>query len=245
MIKLVELTKRYNKIVAVDHINLEVKSGSIMAFLGPNGAGKTTTVRMMAGVLRPTEGRIILSNIDLIKEPSKAKNIIGYIPDRPFLYEKLTGQEFLEFIAGLYKINHVSVRTRIDALLEKFELLEFKNELIESYSHGMKQRLVICSALLHDPDILIIDEPMVGLDPKGAKMVKDMFRRLAKNGKTIFISTHSLDVAEEISDEIAIIDYGKIIATGTMDELRKKAGIDGDLEDIFLRLTGDEDILSA
>ena len=245
MIKLIDLTKRYNRIVAVDHINLEVKSGSIMGFLGPNGAGKTTTVKMMAGLLKPTEGRIMLNDIDLIKEPSKAKKITGYIPDRPFLYEKLTGQEFLEFIAGLYRLDHSSVKARIDALLDRFELLEFKDELIESYSHGMKQRLVMCSALLHDPDILIIDEPMVGLDPRAARMVKDMFRRLAKSGKTIFVSTHSLDVAEEISDEIAIIDYGKIVATGTMDELRKKAGIDGSLEDIFLRLTGDEDILPS
>ena len=245
MIRLINLTKRYNRIIAVDHINLEVKSGSIVGFLGPNGAGKTTTIRMMAGVLKPTEGRIILNGIDLIKEPSKAKKIIGYVPDRPFIYEKLTGKEFLEFIASLYNIDHTSVTIQIHTLLERFELIEFKDDLIEGYSHGMKQRLVMCSVLLHDPDILIIDEPMVGLDPKGARMVKNIFRKLAENGKTIFISTHSLDVAEEICDEISIIDYGRIIATGTMDKLRKRAGVDGDLEDIFLRLTGNESISST
>ena len=240
MIRLIELTKRFNRIVAVDHLNLEVKTGSVIGFLGPNGAGKTTTIKMMAGVLKPTKGRIVMNGIDLQKEPSKAKSIMGYIPDRPFIYEKLTGQEFLEFIANLYSMGKKEARHRIDDLLNLFDLEEFRHELIESYSHGMKQRLVMCSAIIHDPDILIIDEPMVGLDPKGARMVKDMFRNFAKQGKTVFISTHSLDVAEDLSDEIVIIDRGTVIARGTMDELRKRAGIEGDLEDIFLRLTGDE-----
>jgi len=245
MIKLIELTKKFNKIIAVDHINLEVKTGSVIGFLGPNGAGKTTTIKMMAGALKPTEGKIIMNGVDLIEEPSKAKAIIGYIPDRPFIYEKLTGLEFLEFIASIYSMEQNQARSRIEYLLDIFELVEFKHELIEAYSHGMKQRLVMCSALIHDPDIFIIDEPMVGLDPKGARMVKDMFRNFAKQGKTIFISTHSLDVAEDVSDEIVIIDHGKIIAKGAMDALRKRAGVDGDLEDIFLRLTGNEIDLSS
>ncbi len=240
MIRLIDLTKRFNKIMAVDHINLEVKTGSVIAFLGPNGAGKTTTIKMMAGVLKPTQGKIIMNGIDLMEEPSRAKAIIGYIPDRPFIYEKLTGQEFLEFIASLYNIKESRAMPRIEYLLDMFDLAEFKHELIESYSHGMKQRLVMCSALIHEPDVFIIDEPMVGLDPKGARMVKKMFRDLATQGKTIFISTHSLDVAEDVSDEIVIIDHGKVIAKGTMDKLRKRAGVDGDLEDIFLRLTGNE-----
>jgi len=240
MIRLIELTKRFNRIVAVDHLNLEVKTGSVIGFLGPNGAGKTTTIKMMAGVLKPTKGRIVMNGIDLQKEPSKAKANMGYIPDRPFIYEKLTGQEFLEFIANLYSMEKKEARYRIDHLLNLFDLEEFRHELIESYSHGMKQRLVMCSAIIHDPDILIIDEPMVGLDPKGARLVKDMFRNFAKQGKTVFISTHSLDVAEDLSDEIVIIDRGTIIARGTMDALRKRAGIEGDLEDIFLRLTGNE-----
>ena len=240
MIRLIELTKRFNRIVAVDHLNLEVKAGSVIGFLGPNGAGKTTTIKMMAGVLKPTKGRIVMNGIDLQKEPSKAKANMGYIPDRPFIYEKLTGQEFLEFIANLYSMEKKEARYRIDHLLNLFDLEEFRHELIESYSHGMKQRLVMCSAIIHDPDILIIDEPMVGLDPKGARLVKDMFRNFAKQGKTVFISTHSLDVAEDLTDEIVIIDRGTIIARGTMDGLRKRAGIEGDLEEIFLRLTGNE-----
>lgn len=245
MIRLIELTKIFNKIVAVDRINLEVRTGSVIGFLGPNGAGKTTTIKMMAGVLRPTSGRIILNGADLAKEPHKAKAVMGYIPDRPFIYEKLTGQEFLEFMAALYDMDKDMGRDRIKHLLDVFELTEFRHELIESYSHGMKQRLVMCSALIHDPDILITDEPMVGLDPKGARMVKEMFRRFARQGKTIFISTHSLNVAEDISDEIVIIDHGRIIARGAMDELRKRAGVDGDLEEIFLRLTGDEVVLPS
>ena len=237
MIKLVKLTKKFHNITAVDHINLEVKSGSIMGFLGPNGAGKTTTIKMIAGVLKPSSGTIILDNIDLLKYPTKAKAILGYIPDRPFIYEKLTGYEFLQFIASLYGIDPFEIKTRILELLNRFDLLDFKDELIETYSHGMKQRLVMCSALVHDPKILIIDEPIVGLDPRGIKMVKELFKNYASKGKTIFVSTHSLDIAEAISDEIAIIDKGKIIAIGTIKELEERAGAEGKLEDVFFKLT--------
>lgn len=237
MIKLVKLTKKFHNITAVDHINLEVKSGSIMGFLGPNGAGKTTTIKMIAGVLKPSSGTIILDNIDLLKYPTKAKAILGYIPDRPFIYEKLTGYEFLQFIASLYGIDPFEIKTRILELLNRFDLLDFKDELIETYSHGMKQRLVMCSALVHDPKILIIDEPIVGLDPRGIRMVKELFKNYASKGKTIFVSTHSLDIAEAISDEIAIIDKGKIIAIGTIKELEERAGAEGKLEDVFFKLT--------
>jgi ABC-2 type transport system ATP-binding protein len=237
MIKLVKLTKKFHNITAVDHINLEVKSGSIMGFLGPNGAGKTTTIKLIAGVLKPSSGTIILDNIDLLKYPTKAKAILGYIPDRPFIYEKLTGYEFLQFIASLYGIDPFEIKTRILELLNRFDLLDFKDELIETYSHGMKQRLVMCSALVHDPKILIIDEPIVGLDPRGIKMVKELFKNYASKGKTIFVSTHSLDIAEAISDEIAIIDKGKIIAIGTIKELEERAGAEGKLEDVFFKLT--------
>lgn len=238
MIKLIDLSKVYKGLKAVDNLSLEVRDGIIYGFLGPNGAGKTTTIKMMAGILKPTKGSIIINGMDLSKEPSEVKQITGFIPDRPFLYEKLTGLEFLEFLAGLYNQNHSkSLNTHMSDLLEMFDLSLWSDELIESYSHGMKQRLVMCGALLHKPKLLIVDEPMVGLDPKGAKLVKDVFKRLAKEGTTIFMSTHSLEVAQEVCEEISIIQAGNIIASGTTAELREKAGVDGNLENIFLKLT--------
>ncbi len=238
MIKLINLTKLYREFRAVDRLNLEVKKGAIFGFLGPNGAGKTTTIRMMAGVLKPTEGQIILNGMDISKEPSAVKKSAGFIPDRPFLYEKLTGLEFLRFIAGLYNLNHTtSQNNHIEELLELFELSHWSDELIESYSHGMKQRLVMCAALLPRPKVIIVDEPMVGLDPKAARLVKDIFRDQSDKGTTIFMSTHSLEVAHEVCDEIAIIQGGKIIATGTAEDLGRQAGVDGSLENIFLKLT--------
>lgn len=243
MIQLIDLTKQYRGLRAVDRINLEVKKGTRLGFLGPNGAGKTTTIKMMAGVLRPTEGRIIIDGYDLAASPSAVKQCIGFIPDRPFMYEKLTGLEFLHFVAGLYGLDHTSLlKTRMEDLLSVFELRHWEDELIESYSHGMKQRLVMCAALVHQPKVLIVDEPMVGLDPKGARLVKDIFRDQARNGTTLFMSTHSLEVAEEVCEEIAIIQAGRIIARGTPSELRKQAGMDGKLEDVFLRLTQEKGI---
>lgn len=240
MIELIDLTKKYKELVAVDRINLCVDNGVAFGFLGPNGAGKTTTIRMMAGVLRPSSGRILLNGIDISKEPQRAKSIVGYIPDNPFLYEKLTAREFLNFISGLYNSDHlIDIETRIEDLLQKFGLTHWSDELIESYSHGMKQRLIMCSALLHDPDIIIVDEPMVGLDPHAARMVKNLFRTLAAEGKTLFISTHSLEVAEAVCDQIAIIQAGRIIAHGTPERLKRMAGVDGGLEEIFLSLTQD------
>ncbi|MBN2061539.1 MAG: ABC transporter ATP-binding protein [Deltaproteobacteria bacterium] len=238
MIKLTDLTKNYKGVKAVDNLNLEVGKGKVFGFLGPNGAGKTTTIKMMAGVLKPTGGRIIINGMDIAKEPSEVKRSIGFIPDRPFLYEKLTGLEFLNFIAGLYGMDRCSSNNNhIMDLLEMFELDHWCDEMIESYSHGMKQRLVMCGALLHRPRVLIVDEPMVGLDPKGARLVKDVFREQSMNGTTVFMSTHSLEVAEELCQEIAIIQAGKILAKGSPKELQREAGIDGDLEKIFLKLT--------
>jgi len=238
MIKLVDLTKVYRGFTAVDHIDLEVPSGRVFGFLGPNGAGKTTTIRMMAGVMKPTEGRIELEGLDLRTHPSEAKGLVGFIPDRPFLYEKLTGMEFLLFMAGLYRLNHGAPSDdRALELLGLFELTDWGDELIESYSHGMKQRLVMCAALLHRPRILIVDEPMVGLDPKAARLVKDIFRSQAAEGTTVFMSTHSLEVAQEVCEEIAIIQSGRIIAKGTAEDLGKQAGLDGTLESVFLKLT--------
>jgi len=238
MIKLINLTKQYKGLRAVDNINLEVRKGAIFGFLGPNGAGKTTTIKMMAGVLAPTAGRIIINGLDLAQAPSAVKQIVGFIPDRPFLYEKLTGLEFLHFIAALYRLERgPSLKRRISELLELFDLSHWQEELIESYSHGMSQRLVMCAALVHEPKVLIVDEPMVGLDPKAARLVKNIFRDQARYGGTIFMSTHSLEVAQEVCDEIAILQAGRIIAQGTSGELKRQAGVDGNLEQIFLKLT--------
>lgn len=244
MIRTIDLTKDYDRFRAVDHVNLEVRRGEIYGFLGPNGAGKTTTIRMLIGLLKPTSGRVIIDGHDLEKEPVAAKSVVGFIPDRPYLYEKLTGEEFLQFMAGLYGMNSGDMETRITELLRFFDLAAWRRELVESYSHGMKQRLVMASALLHKPKAIIVDEPLVGLDPKGAKLLKDAFRKLAREGCAIFMSTHTLEVAESMCDRLAIIHQGKIIAEGTMDQLRARAQEKdrAHLEDIFLSLVGKEDM---
>jgi ABC-2 type transport system ATP-binding protein len=239
MIRLEGLTKAYGSFVAVDHIDLDVPRGQLFGFLGPNGAGKTTTLRMIAGILRPTAGGIWLGGDDVIASPMAAKARLGFIPDRPFVYEKLTGGEFLRFVAGLYGQDGAAVEQRIDELLELFELAVWKDELVESYSHGMRQKLIISSALIHRPECIVVDEPMVGLDPKAARLLKDIFRHFVERGGTVLMSTHTLEVAEAMCDQIAIIQHGKIVARGTMDELRRQtASGDISLEDLFLRLTG-------
>ena len=238
MIRLINVTKTFKTLHAVDRLSLEVGEGTIFGFLGPNGAGKTTTIKMMAGILQPTSGRILIDGIDLSRDPAAAKRRIGFIPDRPFLYEKLTAAEFLRFIAGLYGMGrHASLPLRIEEMLDRFDLLHWKDELIESYSHGMKQRLVMSAALLHEPKVLIVDEPMVGLDPRGARLVKDIFQERAGKGATVFMSTHSLDVAQEVCREIGIIQAGKLIARGSAGRLGEMAGMEGSLESIFLKLT--------
>ncbi len=239
MIEVENLSKKYSEFLAVDNISMDVAGGEVFGFLGPNGAGKTTTIKMMAGVLKPTSGTVRIGGYDIQKEPINAKQIFGYIPDRPYIYEKLTGDEFLTFAGRLYGMNSRNAVMRRGKLLELFELHEWKNEPIESYSHGMKQRLVMASALLHEPSVVIIDEPMVGLDPKAAKMVKRIFREIANDGVCVFISTHTLDLAQETCDRIAIILQGQIIAMGSIQELKAAADSDdGKLESIFLKLTG-------
>jgi len=238
MIELIGLTKIYKGFKAVDGINLTVERGVLFGFLGPNGAGKTTTIKMMAGVLKPTGGMIRMNGLDIAREPEAVKQFVGFIPDRPFIHEKLTAREFLNFVADLYRMERGRARDeQILRLLELFELAGWADELIESYSHGMKQRLVMCSALITEPKILVVDEPMVGLDPRGARLVKTIFRGLVERGVTIFMSTHSLAVAEELCGRIAIIQSGRIISNGTSAELRSKAGTDGNLEKAFLLLT--------
>jgi ABC-2 type transport system ATP-binding protein len=240
MIRIVNLTKFYGKLAAVDHISLEVAQGEIFGFLGPNGAGKTTTIKMMAGLLQPTDGSILLHGYDIQKEPLKAKSITGFIPDRPFLYEKLTAMEFMRFVAELYDMHDSS--GRINDLLDLFGLPDWKEELIENFSHGMKQRLVMASALLHNPKVLVVDEPMVGLDPRGARLVKDIFKDLASKGVTVFMSTHSLEIVEQMCTRVAIINLGRIIAEGSVEDLGRMARMENShLEPIFLRLTGGDE----
>ena len=239
MIAIHNLVKRYGSFAAVDGVDLEVKAGEIHGFLGPNGAGKTTTIRIVAGLLKPTAGRIEVNGHDLATEPEGAKASLGFIPDRPFIYEKLTAGEFLTFHAGLYGIDGNGVRTRVRDMLELFELGEWEQELVESFSHGMKQRLVMGAAFLHRPRAVLVDEPMVGLDPRGARLIKAVFRRMAEHGVAILMSTHTLEVAQEMCDRISIIAKGKIIARGTVDELRRMAGSqDEQLTPVFLKLTG-------
>jgi ABC-2 type transport system ATP-binding protein len=239
VIRLTELTKRYGKFTAVDGISLEVPRGELFGLLGPNGAGKTTTMRMIAGILQPTSGSVVVGGVDMLGRPLEAKSRIGFIPDRPFVYDKLTGGEFLRFAAALYGQDGGRVERRIDELLEIFDLTAWKHELTEAYSHGMRQKLIICGALVHRPELIIVDEPMVGLDPKSARLLKDLFRQFVDRGGTVLMSTHTLEVAEVMCDRIASLFNGRIAANGTMAELRQQTESgDMSLEDLFLKLTG-------
>ncbi len=242
MIKLTNLTKVYGNLTAVKSIDLEVKAGEIFGFLGPNGAGKTTTIKMMAGLLQPTGGSVAIGGFDVQKEPLQAKAITGFIPDRPYLYEKLTAGEFMRFVAELYTMP--TADGRIDELLRLFGLTDWVGELVENFSHGMKQRLVMASSLLHRPKVLVVDEPMVGLDPRGARLVKDLFKDLASQGVTIFMSTHTLEIVEAMCTRVAIINKGEIIAGGSVEELGRLARMENShLEPIFLKLTGGDETI--
>ncbi|HEU5173678.1 MAG TPA: ABC transporter ATP-binding protein [Gemmatimonadaceae bacterium] len=240
MIRLTNLTKRYGSFTAVDGIDLDVPRGELFGFLGPTGAGKTTTLRMIAGILRPSGGTVEIGGVDVSRDPIAAKAKLGFIPDRPFIYEKLTGAEFLRFVAGLYGQSGPDVERRAGELLALFDLEQWRDELVESYSHGMRQKLIISSAFVHRPQVIVVDEPMVGLDPKAARILKELFREYTRRGHTIMMSTHTLEVAEAMCDRIAIIAGGRIRASGTMADLRRDAegGAQG-LEDIFLKLTGE------
>jgi ABC-2 type transport system ATP-binding protein len=234
-----DLVKQYGGFTAVDGVTITVEAGEIHGFLGPNGAGKTTTLRMIAGLLKPTAGCIVVNGHDLATSPEAAKASLGFIPDRPFIYEKLTAGEFLRFHGGLYGLTGDDAMRRVHEMLDIFELRRWENELVESFSHGMKQRLVMSAAFLHRPRAVAVDEPMVGLDPRGARMIKDIFRRMSGSGVAILMSTHTLEVAEEVCHRLSIINKGRIVANGTVDEVRALAGgHDDQLTSVFLKLTG-------
>ncbi|MEE2923588.1 MAG: ABC transporter ATP-binding protein [bacterium] len=240
MIELDQVVKQFAEHRAVDSISLKVEPGEIFGFLGPNGAGKTTSIRMVTGILPPSSGKVLIQGLDIQKHPIECKRKMGYIPDRPYVYEKLKGWEFLEFMMLLYDCQGPTAETIAETYLERFKMDFARDRLIEDYSHGMKQKLVIVASLLHDPDILVIDEPMVGLDPRGAKTLKEVFVELTEAGKTIFLSTHTMSVAEELCHRISIINHGKILATGNMGELKKRGSTDDSLEGIFLKITEEE-----
>jgi ABC-2 type transport system ATP-binding protein len=237
MIEIVNVTKWYGNKAAVRDLNLTVPAGELFAFLGPNGAGKTTTIKMLCGLLFPTTGTVRVGGFDLRTHGDQARQLISYVPDQPFLYEKLTGREFLQFTADLYGMDAARARDRMDEVIAVFHLAEFVDDLTERYSHGMRQRTVFASALLHEPRLLIADEPTVGLDPKSIRELKTLLRQQAKSGVTVFLSTHTLDIAQELADRIGIIHNGQLIGCGTLESLRKKAAHDGSLEDVFLKIT--------
>src|SRR5256714_817865 len=237
MIQLENVTKRYGNKTAVDGLSLDIPAGELFAFLGPNGAGKTTTIKMMCGLLFPTTGTVKIGGFDLIRDGQNARQLLSYVPDQPFLYEKLTGREFLQFIADMYSLEKEHGRQRIDEAIRLFQLQEFVDDLTERYSHGMRQRTVFAAALLHEPKVLIVDEPTVGLDPRSVRLLKDLLRREADHGTTIFLSSHSLDVVEELADQIAIIDHGRLVSCGTLQSMRSQAALDGTLEEVFLKMT--------
>ncbi len=238
MIKLQNLVKKFGSFTAVNNLNIDVQRGEFYGFLGPNGAGKTTTIKMITGLYAPTSGQILINEHDIMRKPQEAKMRLGYVPDQPFIYEKLTGREFLHFSAGLYKLNHRTAGERINKLVEQFEIGSWIDRRTEDYSQGMKQRIVIASALLHEPLALIIDEPMVGLDPRSAHVVKHAFKQQAKNGVAVFMSTHSLLVAEELCDRIGIIKDGQLIFENTISAFQSfKQKYDGKFESVFLEIT--------
>jgi ABC-2 type transport system ATP-binding protein len=237
MIELHEVTKKYGNKVAVDRLNLTIASGELFAFLGPNGAGKTTTIKLMCGLLFPTAGAVHVGGYDLQRQGDLARQLISYVPDQPYLYEKLTGREFLRFNVEMYGLDAEHAHKRISAMIDLFELHDFVDDLTERYSHGMRQRTVFAAALLHEPRVLIVDEPTVGLDPRSVRLLKNLLRNEVDRGMTVFLSTHSLDIAQELADRIGIVEHGHLISCGTLDALREQAAIGGSLEDVFLKLT--------
>jgi ABC-2 type transport system ATP-binding protein len=232
------LVKKYGDKLAVDDVSLQVNAGEIFGFLGPNGAGKTTTIKMIVGLLRPTSGAVRVAGYDVVEQPIQAKAACGYVPDEPNLYAKLTGRELLRFVSDLYGLDSAQAARRSDELLRLFGLSEAADDTTDSYSHGMQQKTSLATALVHDPRVLILDEPTVGLDPKSARLIKDLLRQIAGRGAAVMLSTHILEIAENMCDRIGIINKGKLIAVGTMEELRGLGQGEASLEDIFLGLTG-------
>jgi len=253
MIRIEELSKNYGQTQAVRSLSLDIPQGEFFGFLGPNGAGKTTTIKILAGLLRPTEGRTLVGSgetgaFDVMQQPEKAKAITGYIPDSPYLYEKLTGYEYIHFVGGLYGIPVKEIDEHIQYYFELFDLMDAAHSLIESYSHGMRQKVVMTGALVHHPRVLVVDEPMVGLDPRSSRLVKDLLKKKSQQGMTIFLSTHTLDIAEELCDRVGIIQKGQLLVQGTIEELRKMAkeeSSDLRLESVFLKLTEENEGISA
>ena len=238
LIQTQDLVKRFGEKTAVDQVTFQVSAGEVFGFLGPNGAGKTTTIKMIVGLLQPTSGSVEVAGFDLQEQPLQAKAVCGYLPDTPNLYPKLTARELLRFVGDLYEINNEQIERRSQEMLNLFELADAADDPIDTYSHGMQQKTALASALLHDPKVLVMDEPTVGLDPRSARLIKDILRQLAERGAAIFLSTHILEIAERMCDRIGIIDDGKLIAVGTMQELRASGKGETSLEDIFLNLTG-------
>jgi len=241
MIVFSQIKKQYGDFQALKSIDLEIKKGELFGFLGPNGAGKTTLIRILTGIIKPTSGTVHIADYNLFEEPEKAKALLGYVPDRPYLYEKLTPIEYFDFMGGLYSVNKDRINEKGEEMLKMFDLWERRNEMIESFSHGMKQKVAMSAAILHDPQIFVVDEPTVGLDPRSVKMAKNYFKRLISEGKTVFLTTHTLSVAQDLCDRIAIIRQGEIVALGDMQELQTKAQMPGNnLESVFLKITEEE-----
>lgn len=232
------LTKLYGDKAAVNDVSFQVNAGEVFGFLGPNGAGKTTTIKMIVGLLKPSSGNVKVAGYDIENQSLSAKAASGYVPDTPNLYPKLSGRELLRFVGDLYNLEHQQTERRIDELLKMFDLIEAGDDQIDSYSHGMQQKTVLAAALMHDPKVLVLDEPTVGLDPKSARLIKDILRQMAERGAAVFLSTHILEIAERMCDRIGIINKGQLIAVGTMEQLRASNVGETSLEDIFLSLTG-------
>jgi len=244
MIQTVKLTRHFGSLVAVEDLNLTVEAGELFGFLGPNGAGKSTTIRMLVGLLRPTAGTAIVAGHDVRQEPLAVKRALGYLAQTPLLYEKLTGREFLRFVGGLYGLADETIEARAERLLPLMDLVEKADQPIESYSGGMRHKIGLCGALLHEPRVLVLDEPLAGMDPYGARRIKDLLRQLCRQGITVFMSTHILEIAERVCDRVGILDRGRLIAVGTMEELRAQAQSTAEttLEDLFLQLTGGHEV---
>jgi ABC-2 type transport system ATP-binding protein len=242
LIETKNLVKRYGDKTAVRDVSFNVFGGEVFGFLGPNGAGKTTTIKMMVGLLRPTSGSVAVAGYDVQKQPLQAKAVNGYVPDSPNLYSKLSARELLGFVGDLYEMPRQKIAERIEELLRLFELGDAQDDMIDTYSHGMKQKVALAAALIHDPKVLVLDEPTVGLDPKSARLIKDMLRQMADRGAAVFLSTHILEIAERMCDRIGIIDKGNLVAAGTMEELRSLGKGEKSLEDIFLNLTGGAEV---
>ncbi|RKZ35244.1 ABC transporter ATP-binding protein [bacterium] len=241
IVEIKNLTKRFDEVVAVNGLNLNIESGELFGFLGPNGAGKTTTIKIIVGLLHPDEGSVSIDGFDVVKNPEKAKKHIGYIPDNPYIYDRLTGREFLELVGSLYGMNRKLITERIEWLFELFGIEDWGDDYAAEYSHGMRQKIIMASAIMHDPKLIMIDEPMVGLDPQSQRLVKGVLKKLSERGISIFMSTHTLSVAEELCTRIGIIHKGELLKLGTLEQLRTDAKMGGkSLEELFVKLTGGE-----